>query len=85
MQQTLYTRQNSRYIIGRIPSVLKNVKTKLAVGVDVGVEHPRQEFDGGRLVRIGFVACSEKLESAIFKKGIAWTKDNGVPEHDVVR
>jgi len=39
-------------VVGGRPSVLEDVETELAIGVDVGVEHPREEFDGGGFVGV---------------------------------
>ena len=55
MQQTLNTRQNRRYIISRAPPVLQDIQTQLSVRVHVRVKHLREEFDGRRFVRVGFV------------------------------
>jgi len=55
MQQTLNTRQNRRDIISRTPPILQDIQTQLSVRVHVRVKHLREEFDGRRFVRVGFV------------------------------
>ena len=72
VQQTLDGRQDRGHVVRRGPPVLEDVETELAVGVDVGVEHAGEEFDGGRFVRVGFVKGEDEFEGAVFKGRVGW-------------
>lgn len=74
MQQTLDARQDRRHIIRRGPAVLQDVEAELAVGVDVRMEHAREEFDSGRLVWVGFVEGECQLEGAVFERRFSWQR-----------
>lgn len=52
MQETLYTRQDRSDIVRRAPPILQDVEAELAVVVHIGMEHAREEFDRGWLVRV---------------------------------
>ena len=54
-------------IVGGRPSVLEDIETELAVGIDVWVKHSAKEFDGGRFVGVGFVEGEDELEGAVFE------------------
>jgi hypothetical protein len=70
VQQTLYTRQDRRHVVGRTPPVLQNVKAELTVGVDVRVEHLAEEFDNWRFVRVRLVKGQDEAEGAVFEGGV---------------
>jgi hypothetical protein len=57
---------------GRVSNapVLQNVQTEFAVGVHVGVEHFRQEFDGWGFVRVRLVKCENEFERPVLEGGL---------------
>lgn len=84
MQQTLNARQDGCDVIGWRPSVLQNIEAQFSVGVDIGVEHLAEEFDGGWLVRVGFVERENEFEGSVFERGVCGTEDDSVPDHEIV-
>lgn len=70
MQQTLDRSQDGRDVIRRRPAVLQDVEAQFSVGVDVGVEHFRDELDDGRLVRVRLVKGQDEAEGAVFEGGV---------------
>ena len=71
VQQTLYARQDRSNVIRRRPPILQNIQTQLPIRIHVGVEHPREELDSGRFVRVRFIECEHQLEGAVFEWGVA--------------
>lgn len=67
VQQTLNTRQDSRDVIRRTPTVLQNVETQLAIGVHVWVKHLAEEFDRRRFVWIRLVERQHEAECTVFE------------------
>lgn len=67
------------------PSVLEDVETELAVGVDVWMEHAGEELDGGRLVGVGFVECEGELEGAVFERRVSWGRWVSTPPREMRR
>lgn len=67
MQQTLDTSQNRRHVVRGRPPILQNVQTEVSIGIDVGVEHSRDEFDVRGFRRVGLVESEHELESSVFK------------------
>lgn len=79
VQEGLDAGQYRRNIVGRRPSVLKDVQAQLTGAVDVGMEHLRDELHPGRLVRVGFFELHYQSEGAIFEGCVCGTDDDGVP------
>lgn len=75
----LDTSQDSSDIVGRTPSVLKNIQAQLPCGVYVGVEHLADELDLRRLVRVLLFELHDESESAILEWGVGGTDNDGVP------
>jgi hypothetical protein len=71
--------QDSGDIVRGAPSVLQNVQTQLAGGVDVGVEHVRHELDARRLVGVRLLERHDEPEGAVLKGRVSWTDDDRVP------
>lgn len=67
IQQTLHTCQDCRHIVRRTPSILQDIQTKLAVGIDIGVEHFGDKANSRGLVRISIGECESKSKRAVFK------------------
>lgn len=67
MQEALDAGQNSGDVVRWAPTVLQNVEAELSIRVYIWVEHPRQEFDSWRFVRVALIEGEEKFESAIFE------------------
>lgn len=59
--------EDSGDVVGRTPSVLENIETEVAVGVNVGMDHFGEEFDGGRIVGVRFFKGEDESESAVFE------------------
>lgn len=79
----LDTRQDSRHIICRTPSVLQNVQAQLSRSIDIGVEHLADKLDRRRLVWILFLKMHYKSKGAVFEWGFRWANDDGVPAQDI--
>lgn len=71
--------QNSSHIVGRTPSVLKNVETKFSGSVYIGVEHLADEFDAGRLVGVLFLEVHHEAKCSILKGCVGRTNDHRIP------
>ena len=71
--------QDSCYVICRAPSILQNVETEFSRSVDIWVEHLADKFDRWWFVGVLFFKVHDKSESAVFKRGICRSDDNGVP------
>ena len=71
--------QDGRDIVRRAPPVLQNVEAELARRVHVGVEHLTDELDRGRLVGVLLLKVHHQSESAVLKRGIGRSNDDGVP------
>lgn len=71
--------QDRRNVISRTPSVLKNVEAEFASGVDVGVEHLRDELDAWRLVGVRLLKVHHQPECAILERRISGADDHGIP------
>lgn len=70
MQQTLNTRQNRCHIVRRTPTVLQDIETELAVGVNVRVEHLAEELYDRGFVRVGFVEGEDQAEGTVLEWGV---------------
>merc|ERR1719458_2174653 len=66
------------------PPILKDVKAYSAIGVDIGVKHFRDKSYSGRFVWVLLGELDCQLKRPILKRGVMWSKDNCIPEHDVV-
>ena len=55
------------------------------VGVDIRVEYSGNELDVRGLGGVGLVKGQEELEGPVLKGGLLRAKDDGVPDHDIVR
>ena len=67
MQQTLNAGQDSCNVVGGTPSILQNVEAQLAICIDIGMKHSREEFDGGGFIGVTFVECKSELERPILE------------------
>ena len=63
---------------------MRTVEADGTVGIDVRMEHLRDELDGGRLVRVLFRELQGQLERPILPRRLFWPKDDCVPVHDVI-
>lgn len=75
----LDTRQDSRDIVRRAPSILQYIEAEFAGAVDVWVEHLGDEFDAGGFVGVLFFEVHDEAEGAVFEGGVCWADDDGVP------
>lgn len=75
----LNTRQDSRHIVCWTPSVLKNIETKLASSVYIGMKHLTDEFDAGRLIGVLFLEVHHQTKGSILKGRIGRANDNRIP------
>lgn len=67
VEETLYAGQDRSYVVGRAPSVLKDIEAEFAVGIDIGVEHFGQELDDGWFVWVGFFERQRQAERPVLK------------------
>lgn len=79
MKEGLDGSEDGSDVVSGRPAILENVEAELAVGVDVGVEHSREELDGWGFVGVGFVEGEEELEGAVFEGrfGCEWARTDG--------
>jgi hypothetical protein len=75
----LNTRQDSGHIIGRTPSVLKNVETEFTSSVNIGMEHLTDKFDARRLVGVLFLKVHHEAKGSVLEGCIGGTNDDGIP------
>ena len=71
--------QDSRNIICWGPSILQNIQTKLAGGIDVGMEHLADELDCWRLIRVLFFEMHDESEGSVLEWRVRRTDNDGVP------
>lgn len=83
-KQRLDRGKDRRHVVGRAPPVLKYVKADAPISVDIWMEHLREKFDDWRFVWVLFAEFHRELECAILKGSIMGTKDDGIPQHDVI-
>jgi hypothetical protein len=72
--------EDGRDIICRAPAVLKDVQTKLAAAIDIGVEHLTDELHARGLIGILLLEVHDETESAILEWRVCRANDDGVPE-----
>ena len=75
----LDTCQDGGDIISWAPSVLEDVQTQLSGGVDIGMKHLTDEFDGRWLIRILFLKMHHKTECSILEGSVGRTNNDCVP------
>lgn len=75
----LNTCENSRHIVSRTPSILEDIKAKLARSVDVGVKHLTDEFDGRWLIWVLFLKLHDQPKGSIFEGRVGGSDNDCVP------
>jgi len=83
-KQRLDRGKDRRHVVGRAPPVLKYVKADTPISVDIWMEHLREKLDYWRFVWVLFAEFHRELECAILKGSVMGTKDDGIPQHDVI-
>ena len=75
----LDTGQDGGDIVGGAPSILEDIETELAGGIDVGMEHLADEFHGRWLVRILFLEMHHEPEGSILERRVGGANNDRVP------
>ena len=75
----LYAGKDGGNVVGGAPAVLQDVETELAGGVDVWVEHLRDELDSGRLVGVLLFEMHHQAKGAVLERRVCGADDHGVP------
>lgn len=76
----LNTGQNCGNIVGRTPTILKNIETQLSRCVYIWVEHLADELDLRRLIGVLLFELHYEAERAIFEWCVGGANNDGVPE-----
>ena len=76
----LYAGQHSCDVVCGAPSVLQDIETQFARGIDVRVEHLTDELDGGRLVGVLLLEVHDESEGSIFKGSVRGSYYDGIPD-----
>jgi hypothetical protein len=75
----LDTRQDCRHIVCWAPSVLQNIKTQFASGVDVWVEHLTDKLHCWWLIWVLFLELHDQSKSTIFEGCVRRSDDHSIP------
>lgn len=71
--------QDGGDVVRRAPSVLEDVETDLAGGIDVRMEHLGDELDTWRFTRVRFFELQHQFERAVLVGSVGRADDDGVP------